>query len=328
MYTRDVIGGIKATTPTGQTRSIILDVDTGIDDAWALVYAALSPTLNLMGVTTVFGNADLNTTTRNTLAVLDLLQRDIPVFRGADRPLLRPWEGPVPEYHGHNGLGDAPVPDPKRRAETLDAAHYIRTAVREHPGELTLVMVARLTNLARALLYDPSLAPLIDRVVLMGGAAFCPGNVTAVAEANIWGDPEAADLIFQSNIPITMVGLDVTMQAAFTKDQLGRLDPSRPYASLLGQATAFYMAAYESGNPAIQGWCPLHDPLAVAVAEDPSLVKTRRYPVRVETQGRWTDGMTVVDARHPRQGQVEVATQLDLPRFLTTFHQRVGVMSL
>ncbi len=313
--------------PTGQMRSIILDVDTGIDDAWALVYAAQSPILNLMGVTTVFGNADLDRTTRNTLAVLDLLHRETPVFRGADRPLIRPWGGPVPEYHGHNGLGDAPVPGPKRRSEPLDAAHYIRAAVRKHPGEVTLVMVARLTNLARALLYDPGLAPLIERVVLMGGAAFCPGNVTPVAEANIWGDPEAADLIFQSNIPITMVGLDVTMQAPFTKDQLERLDPNRPYASLLRQATAFYMAAYELGNPSIQGWCPLHDPLAVAVAEDPSLVKTQRYPVRVETHGRWTDGMTVVDARQPHQGCIEVATQLDGPRFLRTFHQRIGVMS-
>lgn len=310
-------------------RPIVLDVDTGIDDAWALVYAANSPRLDLLGVTTVFGNADLNTTTHNTLAVLELVGSRSPVYRGAHRPLMRDWMGPVPQYHGHNGLGDAPLPTVSRQAERIDAARFIVEAVRSHPHSLTIVTVARLTNVARALLYDPGLAPLIERVVMMGGAAFVPGNVTAVAEANIWGDPEAADIVFHSGVPVTMVGLDVTMQARLTRRDLTRLDPGLRYAELLTHATEFYIRAYERDDPNIDGWCPLHDPLAVAVAEDPSLVKVERFPVRVEARGQWTDGMTVVDARTRTGGSVaagaDVAVELDADRFLTVFRERTGI---
>lgn len=307
-------------------RAAVLDVDTGIDDAWALVYAVRSPILHVMGVTTVFGNANLDTTTRNTLSVLDLLGSDVPVFRGSERPLLREGAEPVPEYHGSNGLGDAAVPPPLRAEEPQEAAQFLVDAVRSHPHALTIITVARLTNLARALLYDPEIASLADRVVMMGGAAFCPGNVTPVAEANIWGDPEAADIVFQSGIPITMVGLDVTMQARLTRQDLERLDPAHSYTALLRHATEFYIQAYERDDPTVKGWCPLHDPLAVAVAEDPSLVTTRRFPVRVESRGQFTDGMTVVDARSS-VGSVgaEVAVDLDRLRFMQTFYARVGI---
>ncbi|MDA8204983.1 MAG: nucleoside hydrolase [Thermaerobacter sp.] len=307
-------------------RPVILDVDTGIDDAWALVYAAHSPNLELLGVTTVFGNADLETTTRNTLCMLDLLGANTPVYQGADRPLLREWAGPVPRYHGDNGLGNATLPPVSRQAESQHAAQFIREQVRSRAGQITLVTVARLTNLARALLYEPGLAALIDRVVMMGGAAFCAGNVTAVAEANIWGDPEAADIVFRSGVPITMVGLDVTMQARLRREDLNRLDPALPYAKVLQDASEYYIRAYEQDSPGIHGWCPLHDPLAVAVADDPSLVGTETFPVRVETQGQRTDGMTIVDRRDGCAGTgAEVALTLDIERFLSVFRARVGM---
>lgn len=307
------------------TRSkIVLDVDTGIDDAWALYYALRSPGLDVLGITTIFGNADLDTTTENTLLMLDLLNAPIPVYRGADRPLLRDWDGPVPAYHGHNGLGDAHRGTPSRQHEPLDAAHYLRDVVRQHPHQVTLVTVARLTNVARALLYDPVIAQMIPRIVMMGGAAFVPGNVTAVAEANIWGDPEAADLVFRSGIPITMVGLDVTMQARLTRADLAGWRSNAPYAALLKEATEFYIRAYERDDPALRGSCPLHDPLAVAVAEDPSLVSTTPYPVRVESHGQFTDGMTVVDGRMPgAPGSIDVARKLDQERFLARFRERL-----
>lgn len=308
-------------------RPIVLDVDTGIDDAWAIAYALRSSHLDVLGITTGFGNADVHTTTQNTLLMVQLLGKDTPVYAGADRPLVRGWEGPVPEYHGHNGLGDVDLPAVVRRPEPADAASFLRDVVRAHPHQITLVTVARLTNVARALLFDPELSHLIPRIVMMGGAAFVPGNITAVAEANIWGDPEAADLVFRSGIPITMVGLDVTMRARLTRADLGRMNPSAiPYATLLKQATEFYIRAYESNDPSIDGWCPLHDPLAVAVAEDPSLVSTRPYPVRVETRGALTDGMTVVDARSSNpQGNTDLALTLDVERFLGTFRERVGI---
>ncbi|MCY0877815.1 MAG: nucleoside hydrolase [Firmicutes bacterium] len=307
-------------------RRIILDVDTGIDDAWALIYALRAPTLDVLGITTGFGNADVDTTTRNTLAVTDLLQSRVPVYRGAVKPLCRPWDGPVTSYHGVNGLGNASVPDPLRPPENTEAVDFLHQVLTALPHEVTIVTLARLTNIARLLLYDPHVAPLISRLVIMGGAAFVPGNVTPVAEANIWGDPEAADLVFQSGIPITMVGLDVTHRARLTWDDLDRLDSSLPYAAMMRDATAFYLKAYERDHPEMQGWCPIHDPLAVAVAEDPSLVAVRRYPVRVEHAGRWTTGMTVVDARMGEQPHgIEVALDLNAPAFLHRFWDRVGI---
>ncbi|NMP24321.1 nucleoside hydrolase [Sulfobacillus sp. DSM 109850] len=303
---------------------MILDVDTGIDDAWGIYYALTAPGLDTLALTTVFGNADLDTTTRNTLLVAEWLNASVPVYRGADAPLLRPWGGPVPAFHGVNGLGDVCLPSPLRKAQAGHAADIMRTLVKAHPGEITIVAVARLTNLARALLADPSLVPLIPRVVLMGGAAFVPGNLTPVAEANIWGDPEAAQVVFQSGVPITMVGLDVTMTARLTQDDLDRWQATGPLPHVLKEATAFYIGAYQKDNPGNLGWCPVHDPLAVAVAEFPDLVGTQRYPVTIETRGQWTDGMTVVDARpNVAPSSVEVALHLDQERFQKLLKSRL-----
>lgn len=308
------------------SRPIILDVDTGIDDAWAIAYALNSPTLDVLGITTGYGNADVETTTHNTLLMVQLLGRDTPVYRGAERPLVRPWDGPVPSIHGQNGMGDVILPALTRHAERLEAAQFILDAVQTSTKKVTLVAVARLTNVARVLLYDPTIKTRIDRIILMGGAAFCPGNVSAVAEANIWGDPEAADLVFQSGIPITMVGLDVTMKTRLTRRDLEHLDPSLPVSSILKEATNFYINAYQHGDASIDEWCPLHDPLAVAVAEEPSLIHTHPYSVRVETKGEWTDGMTVVDARQDNPtSPIEVAIAVDSEAFLQKFRQRLHI---
>ncbi len=313
--------------PTVSPRPIILDVDTGVDDAWALVYALRSPALKVLGITTGYGNADVDTTTRNTLLLAELLGSEVPIYRGSAEPLFRAWSGPVPQIHGVNGLGDAPLPLVTRQTADSDAVQYIRDTIRANPGQVTLVTVARLTNVARALLYDPDLAAHIDRIICMGGAAFCPGNVTPTAEANIWGDPEAADLVFRSGIPLTMVGLDVTHQGRLYQRDLAQLDPALPYTELLRRATDFYIEAYIKEDPRNDGWCPLHDPLAVAVAEDPTLVRTERYPVRVEHTGVWTDGMTVVDARWGQTPTgVDVALDLDVDRFLALFRTRVGLL--
>ncbi|PSR24069.1 MAG: nucleoside hydrolase [Sulfobacillus acidophilus] len=305
---------------------VILDVDTGIDDAWALVYALRSPALNVIGITTGFGNADVASTTRNTLLLTQLLDTPVPVYRGADRPLWRTWSGPVIRYHGHNGLGDAILPPVHHTAQRQEAVPFIVDAVHQAPGQVTIITLARLTNLARALLFDSTMVELIKGVVMMGGSAFVPGNVTPVAEANVWGDPEAADIVFKSGLDITMVGLDVTMQARLYREHLARLNPTLSYAQLLQQATTFYISAYEQDNPDIVGWCPIHDPLAVAVVEDPDLVTVERLPVQVETRGQHTDGMTVVDGRtrHYSNG-IQVALSLNRDRFLQRLGERVGI---
>lgn len=307
---------------------VILDVDTGVDDALAILFALLSPTLDVVGITTSFGNVDVETATKNTLRLVELCGADVPVCRGAAQPLIRPWTGPVPWIHGHNGLGDATLEHPIRSPEETDAAHFIRDVVKQYPGEVTIIPVARMTNLARALLFDLSLAEQLKGVVLMGGAAFCPGNVTPVAEANIWGDPEAAKVLFQSGADITMVGLDVTMKTRLSQAQVETLDERRPYARLVREATAFYMQAYEARQGASGPWCPLHDPLAVGVAEDASLCDMRTYPVDVSLEGM-TTGMTVVDARthSDEEANVRVCVDVDAHRFVNTFCNRLGMVT-
>jgi purine nucleosidase len=305
---------------------VLLDVDTGIDDALALLYAHLSPEIDLVGVTTCFGNGDLSVTTRNTLSVLELVGSDAPVYAGAATP-LSDWTGaPAEAFHGQNGLGGAVIPDPTRGPEKEAAAQYLVRMVNARPGELTLVAVARLTNVAVALSLDPALLGKLRGLYVMGGAAFVPGNVTAAAEANIWGDPEAAYKVFHAGGDITMVGLDVTHQALFTDDDLAGVEPHWPYAGLLRDALEFYLAAYNPKRPQGTRTAPLHDPLAVMLAETPDLARGERYAVSVERAGVLTRGATVVDARpySPEVKNVQVALELDIPRFRRRFLTRLG----
>jgi inosine-uridine nucleoside N-ribohydrolase len=305
---------------------VVLDVDTGIDDALALVYAARSPDLDLVGVTTCFGNGDIHTTTRNTLAVLELAGADVPVHQGADRPLVGEWHASAEAFHGSNGMGEAQVPEPRRRPASLEAAAFLVDAARRHCGSLVIVATARLTNLAAALAVEPRLASWVQRIVVMGGAAFVPGNVTAAAEANIWGDPEAAWRVFHSGAPLTLVGLDVTHQALLRDGDLDRLDPALPYAALMREAVEFYMRAYNPDLPPGRRSCPLHDPLAVALAEDPSLAEYETLPVDVELHGTLTRGATIVDARPYRTAppNAAVALRLHHEAFRRRFLEHLG----
>lgn len=309
-------------------QKVILDVDTGVDDALALLAAVLSDKLDVIGITTSFGNVDVETATRNTLAVLEYAGRtDVPVFAGAEQPLLREWQGPVPWIHGDNGLGDADLPPLRTMPQDESATSFIHRTVSAYPGEVVVIPVARMTNLAKVVQYDPTIADKIKRIVMMGGAAFCPGNVTPTAEANIWGDPEAGHIVFQCGAPITMVGLDVTMQARLTTRHLDTLRET-PYAHFLKQAVSFYIGAYERTQAQDDGdrWCALHDPLAVAMVEDPTLCETRDYYVDVETHGLLTAGTTVVDARAvpEHRPNASVCVKIDTDRFLKWCADRIG----
>jgi inosine-uridine nucleoside N-ribohydrolase len=320
-----------AATFNGGKYKVILDVDTGVDDALAILYALGSPRLEVLGITTCFGNVDVETATQNTLALVEQAGSDVPVYKGSHAPLLREWSGPVPWIHGDDGMGNVGLKPAQRKAEAEHAVSFIRRMLETYPGEVTLIPVARFTNVARALMGMPDFATLVKQIVFMGGAAFCPGNVTAVAEANVWGDPEAAEIVLQSGANLTMVGLDVTMQAWLTDTQLAGLDASLPYAKALSDAVSFYMNAYgEIGKAKGSHGCALHDPLAVALVEDPSLCDVKAYPVHVETQGHHTDGMTVVDARviADAPANVKVCVALDEPRFLKVFMERLGMTAV
>jgi inosine-uridine nucleoside N-ribohydrolase len=205
-------------------KRLIIDTDPGVDDAMAILFALQSPEIQLEALTTVFGNGGVKQTTANALRVLELAQRpDIPVVPGATTPLLRPYRGQGYRVHGRDGLGDTNLPLPRTHAQARRAAEYLISRIMDEPGQLTLVAVGPLTNLALAVRLEADIAQNVQEVVIMGGAATVPGNASPLAEANIHNDPEAAKIVFHAGWPLTMVGLDVTCKTIMTSAYLARL---------------------------------------------------------------------------------------------------------
>jgi purine nucleosidase len=310
---------------------VVLDVDTGIDDAFGILYAIAEPSLSVIGVSTVAGNVDLEKATRNTRAVLVLGRRaDIPVWPGAAAPILHaPDDASI--VHGTSGLGYAILPEPPAEAAPTHAIDAILKASRDHHGELVLVATGPLTNIATALLRDPELPRRLKRFVLMGGAFAEAGNVTPAAEFNIWHDPEAARMVFRAfgvdgAAPLFAVGLDVTRQtriveadlAAFAKRSAG-LPRAAELQKFLDDAARHYFELMENwfGSRHLT----MHDPLAIGAAIDPTLIKTQRAAVDVEISGELTRGMTVADWRGQwnRGANADVAVEVDAPRFIGGF---------
>jgi purine nucleosidase len=303
-------------------KPIILDVDTGIDDALAIAYAVRSPALEVLGITTCFGNVPVEEASRNSLIVLDYLDSGVPVFQGAAHPLVRPYSGEkAVAVHGEDGLGGRADIEPKRGVEPVSAVDFIIGRVKERPNEVTLICVGTLTNLALALMKAPEIAGLIGRVVIMGGAVTVPGNVTPWAEANIINDPEAADFVFRSGVPITLVGLDVTMKTLLPEEALAewRAKGTR-LGDFMADIAAFYIGCYKRNYPGIRG-CGLHDPLAVGVVIDPSFVKTRPLHVQVDLEGELSFARTVGDLRDKpeKEPNMDVCLKVDAERFLRHF---------
>lgn len=306
---------------------MILDLDTGIDDAMALLYALRRPGIKVEGVTTTHGNTDVSSATRNTLQLLEAAGRtDILVAQGAERSMLKPYTKKGHLFHGENGIGNVELPQPTTRPAAEHAVDFLIRMARENPGEITLVPTGPLTNIALMLLKAPDVARLFKAIVLMGGAVLHPGNTTALAEANIWHDPEAARILFQSGAKITMVGLDVTMQTLFTPAMADQIaDQGDEPARIVMAMTRFYLDAYETFYPGIAG-CALHDPLAVAVAEDPTLVKTAAMQVEVECTGELTRGLTFADRRQIAglKPNVDVCLEVDVERFTKRFMEALS----
>jgi purine nucleosidase len=306
----------------------IIDTDTGIDDAMGVAYGLLCPELDIIALTSIFGNVDIDLTTRNTLALPELIGAPaVPTARGAHKPLLG---APAfyPQVHGANGVGDADFPEPTATLLDEPAAQTIVRLVRAHPGEVVLVPIGPLTNLALAAMLDPELPRLVKRVVWMGGVVATPGNVTPVAEADALSDPEAAQAVLEADWPVTMVGLDVTDFTIFEAEDLERVRAAdTPAARYVAAIAPFYMDFYGGilGRPA----CAMHSPLAVAIAADPSLVvRAERYPMAVELAPGLTRGMTVADRRGGRDTgrreglsaqDVEVVLEVDVERFKARF---------
>jgi purine nucleosidase len=303
---------------------VLLDADTGVDDALGILYLAHAQhqgRVDVVASGTVGGNIHVDLSTRNTLKLWELVGLDVPVARGANKPLLAPLHEAT-HVHGDDGLANTNLAPPRRQETGEHAVDQIIRLSHEYPRELTVLAFGPLTNLGIAFVRDPQLAKRLKRVVLMGGA-IDGGNVTPVAEANIANDPEAARMVYTSGVPITMVGLGVTHQTYLLEkdlEPLERLDNERSRFVL--QIMRFMMDAYyELGHdPPI---CVLHDPLSAGVCVDPGLVRTRALHVEVETRGQFTRGMTLADrrARPASDPTVDVAVEVDAQRFVADFMQ-------
>jgi purine nucleosidase len=306
-------------------RPIILDVDTGVDDALAIALALRSPELQVMGITTVSGNVNLDQATANTLLTLDVLGApSISVVRGAATPIGGPKTLTAAYVHGGDGLGGVSLRYPaSSRQATEGAPRFLLETIRRHPGVLTLVATAPLTNVALALRDDPATMRQLCGITVMGGALRVPGNVGPVSEFNFAVDPEAAAIVVRAGLPLTLVPLDVTEQVTLTEGALEGPGGQEPVARFVRDITAFTMQFHRE-REGVAGIF-LHDPLAVGVVADPSLVRDEAVPIDVERRGELTAGMVVADLRRRSRGRptTHVCTSVDAPRFLDFFRTRV-----
>ena len=314
---------------------VILDTDTGVDDALAILLAMRSPELRVEAITGVCGNTSLENCVRNihlTLSALDA--REMPVVAGGeDRPLVRglTFAGDI---HGDDGLGgvtrqvDADgrrtYPDPDRRPSTIHAVDLILDLAGRFPGEFILVAVGPLTNIARAVMKDPDRMRGLREIIIMGGAFETGGNVSPVAEFNIHADPHAAQIVCDAGIPLVFVPLDVTRQAFLDAGTIDRFAAEAGARAVFVRDCTSRYVAFHRRNRGVNG-CFLHDPLAVAVAAREDLVTTVPARVDVETAGDLTTGMTVSDLRSERWGEpnAKVCTAVDVQAFTRLFEERV-----
>jgi inosine-uridine nucleoside N-ribohydrolase len=272
----------------------LIDTDTASDDAVALIMALRSPQVRVLAITTVAGNVDVQQATRNALYTAEICGSNVPVFMGAQEPLNRPHQS-AHWFHGRDGLGDHGYPPPKRSHEKQPALEAIISTIECHPG-LVLVTLGPLTNVALALQLDPSIAAKVGRCVIMGGAPCCEGNVTPSAEYNIWCDPEAAQIVLRSGLPIELVGWHLCRgEAALKPDDIKHvLSFGTSQARFAIECNSRAQEAYleQTGEHGIS----LPDPVAMAIALDPTIVtKQSEHYVDVETSSDLTLGMTVVD---------------------------------
>jgi purine nucleosidase len=327
-----------ASNSAAAAKKVIIDTDPGTDDAIAILLALNSPELDVRALTVVPGNVTAALGLENALKLASLANRcDIPVAGGAQHPLFQKLIT-AEFWHGKNGLANVGLPAPKCKADSRFAPDLIIEMVHQQPHEITLVPIGPETNIALAVLKDPSIVPLVKEVVVMGGS-ISGGNVNAAAEANIYNDPEAAQIVFQAGWPLTMVGLDVGNLTLFNRQHLKQLAKTHgPENDFLVSVLDFLIELSEKFG---ETGTPMYDPLAVGAAIDSTIVKTQAMRVEVETRGEFSRGETVANRRNEVERNVlhgdryiiegvdrvtpnvQVCTGVDAERFIQLFISRV-----
>lgn len=310
------------------TEKIIIDTDPGIDDAMAIFFAFQAPEIEVLGLTTIFGNVHVDMATRNALTLCEIAGKNIPVAKG----MAMPWVGKESEYahfvHGDNGFGNVDIPLSNREADPRPAAQFIIDTAKQYPGEVTLVAVGPLGNLALALRLEPELPKLLKRVVIMGGAALVPGNVSPVAEANIWNDPYAAAIVFNAGWPLTMIGLDVTYAVDYDQSYLSGLKEVNPkLGGIIEEISQFYVKFYsETYQLSDKPICYFHDAMAIAQVVDPSLFEYTDGHIKVSTDPLCYGQTSFAAASDPNKNElwsqepvVSVAMKVDESRIRKMF---------
>jgi purine nucleosidase len=313
-----------------ERHKVILDTDLGIDDAMALYFALAHPAIELLGISTTFGNVSVAQAARNALYLCALAGRRLPVTVGVNTPTRKHPLPPDPEIHGADGLGNLPTrPTRASPPDERTAARFIVEMAHTHPGELTVVAIGPLGNLSQALRLEPKLPELLKQVIMMGGTVTEPGNVSPVAESNIWHDPHAADQVFTAGFKLTMVGLDVTHRFTLPVSLFERIAAQHhnPATDTLLHAVRFYATFYGRLHPELASAqaCFGHDLLAMIHLVRPDLFATVSGRVRVVTEGL-AQGQTILDRRpniaYPQTGWGEdipltrVCLQVDSPACL------------
>lgn len=305
-------------------KRILIDTDPGIDDALAILLALASPELSLEGLSVVHGNCSLEQATRNGLSVLELAGAGhIPLAKGCELPLVQP-SLLAPETHGNTGLGYAKLPQPRAQPIGQHGSDFLIEKALSSPGEITLVAIGPLTNVALAIRKEPKFAKSLREIVIMGGAIRHEGNTTALAEFNTYVDPHAAHIVFHAGIPTTLVPLDVTYQCILTAQDVERLlKIASPITTFIKQATDFYME-YHDAWQGIRG-CIINDPLALALTFAPELCDYQSLPVDVDISGGVSMGKTFADFYNydKKPANMRVALGVRARDFIELFLERM-----
>ena len=305
-------------------KRIIFDTDPGIDDACAILLALASPEVSVEGLSVVHGNCSLEQATTNALSVLELANAArIPVVKGCELPLVQP-SLLAPETHGDTGLGYAKLPSPRTGHIAQHAIDFLIEKILASPGEITLLAIGPLTNIALAIRQEPRIVQALKEIIIMGGALRYEGNTTALAEFNTYVDPHAAHIVYHAGIPVTLVPLDVTYQCVLTQDDVRRLqEVESPITKFVADATRFYMEFHDEFQK-IDG-CVINDPLALALAFAPELCTYRDLPVDVDISGGICMGKTVSDFYNygKKPANMRVALDVRARDFIDLFIERI-----